>query len=280
MNKKISVLLVDDEQDFVTNLSRLLKNRGFEVFTAFDGLEAMERLKQQKEIDVVILDVKMPVMNGLETLFEIKDMSPETQVIMLTGHATLESGIQAIRHGAFDYLMKPCDIEDLIQKINEAYHLESIRRQPLLWPRSIVSELTRYSFSSLEPEGTLSEAIEIFNQGDEGWTDGILFIKDNQGQLHGHITKRDLMAEARLSASAANLSWQDLIDNPELLPPKSVMEVLDNRTLTTNPQEKLTNVAHLMIRNKLLSMPVLEEGKMTGVIHLRDILQYVEKEID
>jgi len=280
LNKKIKVMVVDDEQDFVKNLARLLKNRGFEVFTAFDGLEAVETIKRQKGIDVVILDVKMPVMNGLETLFEIKDLAPETEVIMLTGHATLESGIQAIREGAFDYLMKPCDIEDLIQKIYDAYRLETIRRHPLLWPRSLVSELTRYSFPSLEPEGMLSEAIEIFNQGDEGSTEGILFIKDNQGQLHGHITKRDLIAEARLAGAEGNLSWQDLIDNPELLPQKSVIEILDNRTLTTDPGENLTNAAHLMISNKLLSMPVLEDGKMSGVIYLRDILQYVEQEID
>lgn len=116
---KIRVLLVDDEPQFVETLAERLETRGFAVRTALSCDEATGKLKEQ-EADVVILDVLMPGKDGIETLREIKDLNPLIEVIMLTGHATIETAIQGLKLNAFDYLMKPSETEDLVQKINNA----------------------------------------------------------------------------------------------------------------------------------------------------------------
>jgi DNA-binding NtrC family response regulator len=114
------VLLVDDEVPFVETMTKRLTKRDLQVVAAFSGKESLEKLKEIPEIEVVILDVKMPEMDGIETLREIKRNFPLTEVIMLTGHATVETGIEGMKLGAFDYLMKPCDIENLLAKVKEA----------------------------------------------------------------------------------------------------------------------------------------------------------------
>jgi two-component system response regulator CpxR len=118
------VLLVDDEKDFVEVLAERLENRGFEVRQAFNGEEAINLLNQQ-DVDVVILDVLMPGKDGVQTLSEIKQLKPLTEVIMLTGHGTIETAIQGMKFGAYDYLMKPTETEDLVTKINRACKLKS-----------------------------------------------------------------------------------------------------------------------------------------------------------
>lgn len=113
------ILLVDDEVGFVEAFSKRLKKRKFTIFTAYSGKEALEVLEQHSSIDVVILDVLMPVMDGIETLKEIKRNFPLVEVIMLSGHATIESAIEGMKLGAFDYLMKPCDLDQLTDKVKQ-----------------------------------------------------------------------------------------------------------------------------------------------------------------
>ena len=115
-----NVLLVDDETPFVEAMSKRLTKRDLNVTPAFSGNEALKRLKENDKIEVVILDVKMPGMDGIETLQEIRKRYPLVEVIMLTGHATVESAIDGMKWGAFDYLMKPCDMDILISKVSEA----------------------------------------------------------------------------------------------------------------------------------------------------------------
>lgn len=114
------VMLVDDEVPFVETMTKRLAKRDLTVITAFSGQEALETLDKHRNTDVVILDVKMPGMDGIETLKEIKKAYPLTEVIMLTGHATVKSAIEGMKLGAFDYLMKPCDIEQLVAKVEES----------------------------------------------------------------------------------------------------------------------------------------------------------------
>ena len=114
------VLLVDDEVPFVETMTKRLTKRNLRVIMAFNGQEALEKLDKNRNLDVVILDVKMPGMDGIETLGKIKKSYPLTEVIMLTGHATVESAIEGMKSGAFDYLMKPCDLEQLMVKVEEA----------------------------------------------------------------------------------------------------------------------------------------------------------------
>ena len=118
-------MIVDDERGFVETMAKRLEKRNMTVFQAFDGDEAMVRLAEHPNVQVVILDMKMPGKDGLVVLQEIKEAYPLVEVIMLTGHATVPSAVEGIQHGAYDYLMKPCSFEDLNQKIAEAVELKS-----------------------------------------------------------------------------------------------------------------------------------------------------------
>jgi DNA-binding NtrC family response regulator len=116
----IRLLLVDDEKDFVNILSKRIKRRNIDVTKAFSGAEAIQALRAQ-EFDVAVLDLKMEEMDGIETLKVLKIMDPQLAVIMLTGHGSVEAAEQGIRMGAYDYLTKPCELEELLEKILEAY---------------------------------------------------------------------------------------------------------------------------------------------------------------
>jgi DNA-binding NtrC family response regulator len=115
----VKVLLVDDEEEFSTVLAERLGTRGFQVDIAKDGMEAIRKVKAEK-YEVVILDFAMPGLNGIETLEILLDKEPDLQVILLTGQATLENGVEALKLGAQDVLQKPADINKLVNKIKEA----------------------------------------------------------------------------------------------------------------------------------------------------------------
>ncbi len=117
---KARILLVDDEEKFVEALAERLETRGLEASTASSGDEAISRM-EGKDFDVVILDVLMPGKDGIDTLKEIKKLRPLTEVIMLTGNATVETAINGMKLGAYDYLMKPTETKDLVEKISSAY---------------------------------------------------------------------------------------------------------------------------------------------------------------
>jgi two-component system, OmpR family, response regulator CpxR len=117
---RTKVLLVDDEEQFVDVLAERLETREFQVNTAFNGDEAISFVDGH-DVDVVIVDVQMPGRNGIETLQEIKRIRPIAEVIMLTGHATVETAIQGMKLGAYDYLMKPTDTTELVDKIIKAH---------------------------------------------------------------------------------------------------------------------------------------------------------------
>lgn len=114
-----TVLIVDDEKDFLETISERLTNRGFLVDAADNGLEALDKL-DAKNFDAIVLDMMMPEMDGIETLKHIRTRHPEMQVILLTGHATLQKGVEAVKLGAMDFLEKPAEIDALIAKIKEA----------------------------------------------------------------------------------------------------------------------------------------------------------------
>ena len=130
------VLLVDDERDFVSAMTKRLTKRDLEVSNAFDGLEALEALSQDDGVEVVILDVKMPGMSGVETLREIKQRYPLVEVIMLTGYATIETAIEGMKLGAYDYLMKPCDMDELLGKVGEAVEMRRKHQNKILEART------------------------------------------------------------------------------------------------------------------------------------------------
>jgi DNA-binding NtrC family response regulator len=127
---EFNVLLVDDEAEFLETLVKRLKKRKLNASGVLSGEEALEALKATP-VDVVVLDVKMPGMDGIETLREIKRSFPLVEVIMLTGHANMEVAIEGMELGAFDYLMKPMDIDELLYKLQDAYKKRALQEDKI-----------------------------------------------------------------------------------------------------------------------------------------------------
>ena len=117
--ERIRLLLVDDEEGYVKVLAKRMTRRNMEVMTALSGSEGIQRLRKH-DFDVAILDLKMEDMDGIEVLRVFKKMVPDMPVIMLTGHGTEKAAREGLEVGAFDYLMKPCDLEELVEKIRAA----------------------------------------------------------------------------------------------------------------------------------------------------------------
>lgn len=113
------VLLVDDEEEFISVLSERMETRGIKVDTAASGKEALKKV-EEGSYDAIILDLQMPEMDGIETLKRLQSKNPDLQIILLTGYATLEKGIEAVKLGAMDFLEKPADIHKLMEIIKEA----------------------------------------------------------------------------------------------------------------------------------------------------------------
>ena len=121
----INILIVDDERDFVEILSLRLTDAGHRVREAFSGQEALSVLAETEpdalpEIDVIILDIKMPGMDGIETLKQIKARYPVVEIILLTGHGDVDTAVTGLKSGAFDYLLKPADYDELTGKLEAA----------------------------------------------------------------------------------------------------------------------------------------------------------------
>jgi len=131
-DKIIKVLLVDDEKGYINVLSNRLSKRSINATKAFSGTQAIQILRK-KDFDVVVLDLKMEDMDGIEVLKIMKKMAPEVPVIFLTGHGSQEAAREGIAFGAFDYLTKPCELSQLIEKIKQAYlyQLEELKKSHL-----------------------------------------------------------------------------------------------------------------------------------------------------
>jgi CheY-like chemotaxis protein len=278
MEKPIRVLLVDDEERFVLNLAKLLRGRGFDVASAFDGAAGVAAAENNDGFDVVLLDVKMPGMDGIEALRKIKEISPDTEVLMLTGHANVETGIEAMREGALDYLMKPCDIEDLVAKITEAHEIEDIRRHPVLWPRHVVKEITWPSFIRLEIDDPLERALGVFMREPGMSARDELYILDADDRFQGVVTRRDLLTAAQHRQPERSIAWADLIGHPEWLPAAPLRSIMrPGHPVTTDPEANLAEVARRMLENHVRCMPVIAEGRVAGIVRLNDVLQHLAR---
>ena len=120
-----AVLIVDDEVSIIDSLEGILSDDGFEVMHAFNGYEALKMIEKQSP-DIVLLDIWMPGMDGIETLKEIKKTSPHLPVVMITGHGTIESAVDATKSGAYDFLEKPLSIDKVMVTINNALNFRKL----------------------------------------------------------------------------------------------------------------------------------------------------------
>ena len=143
-------LVVDDEEDFLETLVNRLGKRGIDTTGVRSGEEAIDVMKK-KLFDVAILDIKMPGgMDGIEALREMKKVQPLTEVILLTGHASVETSIEGMKLGAFDYLLKPIKLEELITKMAQAFERKDVQDQKIRQAR--IKELLRFPARVLEQE--------------------------------------------------------------------------------------------------------------------------------
>jgi len=274
------VLLVDDEERFTSRMRKLLERHHFQVATAGDGKQALALIDEQA-FDAVVLDIRMPLMDGMTVLRRVQENSSPPPFIMLTGHATLETGIEAIRQGAFDYLMKPCSIEDLVAKLEVACALGQIRRRPILWPRSTAGELILEAFRRIRDTDPLLEAFSIFNHRLTRMAGETLFIVDANNRLSGHLSKQDIVSRAAQSGGRPMLTWQELSANPQWLPDATVASVMKRGTIAVEPGTPLKQVAAVMMENGIRTLPVTDKNRdMLGVVRLMDVLVYLDSAQD
>jgi DNA-binding NtrC family response regulator len=128
MTAKPKILIVDDEERFRTTMAKLLTVNGLDVTAVGSGKDALEELKT-KPYDVITLDIRMPGMSGLEALAEIKKVNPGIEVIILTGHASVDTAVEIMKLGGYEYLLKPTSTEELMNKIDAAYERKLTREQ-------------------------------------------------------------------------------------------------------------------------------------------------------
>lgn len=128
--REFTVLIVDDEEEFREMMMKRLNKKGLVALGADSGQAALDLL-EAKRIDVVLLDVKMPGIDGIETLRQIRVLKPLVEVVLLTGHASVDSGIEGMKLGAFDYLMKPIELEPLLEKLADAYEKKRLHQEKI-----------------------------------------------------------------------------------------------------------------------------------------------------
>ncbi|RMF88630.1 MAG: sigma-54-dependent Fis family transcriptional regulator [Nitrospinota bacterium] len=219
MTPKIVVLIVDDEETFRKVLSKELAFMGYEVIAVPGGEEACQVVRR-REIDVVLLDIKMPGMGGVETLKRLRELSPLTEVIMLTGHGTIDDAVQSMKLGAYDYLTKPCKLDELESVILKAWEKRNLVRQNV----ALRQELTRreqfpYLIGQSPQLKAIGEMIEkvaptdstVLIQGESGVGKELIarcihrssnrrdqpFIVVDCGSLHEHLLQSELFGHEK-----------------------------------------------------------------------------------
>ena len=294
MSKMIKVMMVDDEARFRDTTSRLLKKRGFETTIAASGEEALRLIKEAPQ-DVVVLDVKMEGMDGHTALSEIKRISPDIQVIMLTGHGSAESALSSRERAAFDYLTKPCDIDLLAMKINEA-HAAKTRGADRVEKkaRDIMLSITDYTTVSVDT--TVREAIKklldsfksqvatsrVMETGHRS-----LLIFDQNRDFVGVLSIMDLIKRVRpayLSASRPDMSesirlsslywggWDGLFSiQMEALGDKKVGELMSEPPPMIDGDTNLIQVADLMFKTQKRRLIVTDGNKVIGIVREQDL---------
>ncbi len=291
MSKKIKVLMVDDEERFRETTSKLLKKRGFATTIAKNGEEAISIIKEKPQ-DVIILDIKMDGMDGHEALKEIKKIDPDVQVIMLTGHGTPDSAIEALVDKAFDYLNKPCDMDTLSSKIHDAFaarhHGEGRQDKKA---RDIMIHVDDYTIVNVET--TLKEAItqlvksfkslvssyKIMETGHRS-----LLVYDHENELAGVLSIIDLIEAVRpayLSAPKpstadsvqySSMFWDGLFfTQAKELAEKRVGDLMSEAPVVVDEDTNLMEVTNLMYTNKLRRILVTGNGQVVGIIREQDI---------
>ena len=296
MGDKIKVLMVDDEEKFRSTTEKILQRKGFKTILAASGQEAVNKLDEKP--DVVILDVKMPGMDGHQALEEIKKRSPDLPVIMLTGHGALPSAKEALAKGAFDYLAKPCDINILTDKIEEACrHAEDPQAFEEKRVMGVMVPLQEYT--TVGAEETVKDAIiklrssfilkmstsRIMETGHRS-----VLVIDAVNSVQGILAIRDLLAlimPSYLTAPKPSMAdsiqyspmfWQGMfIKEVKQKSEIRIRDVMSPAPLAIEGTASLMEAAYMMMKNNARRLVVKTAGKVIGVIREQDLFFEMEK---
>ena len=290
MATAIKVLMVDDEAQFRSTTSKILSKRGYETTVAESGEQAIEILKKAPQ-DVVILDIRMPGIDGHEALARMKEIEPDVQVIMLTGHGGGESAKESLKHGAFDYLNKPCDIELLSMKIRDAYDAKRQGVKEEKKAGDIMIPIADYT--TIDADSTVKDGIERLRRSFEtaAATSRLMetghrsiLVFERGAELVGILSILDLIQALRpayLSAPKPSMAdsmqyspmfWSGLFTTQaKSLVNKRVRDVMSEAPLKIDENTNLMEIANLIYTEKQRRVAVTRQGKVVGVVREQEL---------
>jgi len=296
MTKIISVLMVDDEARFRATTERILTRKGFRTIMAESGEAAIQKLGEVP--DVVVLDIKMPGMDGHQVLAEIKKRLPDLPVIMLTGHGDLQSAQESLTKGAFDYLTKPCDIDLLAAKIEDAYAygkapaaFEEKRVMGVMVPfqeYTTVGEGESVRDAILKLRASFSSKIATSRLMETGHR-SVLVVDDNNN-VRGILAIRDLLElvlPSYLTAPKPSMAdtiqyspmfWQGMFTKEVKQKAHiKIKEVMSPAPLSIDGTASLMEAAYLMVNNNVRRLMVETAGRVAGIIREQDLFFEIER---
>jgi DNA-binding response OmpR family regulator len=309
-----SILLVDDEVSFVETMAKRLIKRKFATLTAFSAEECLEKLAANQDLDVIVLDIKMPGMDGIAALKEIKKVSPLTEVIMLTGHATIESAIEGMKLGAYDFLRKPCDFEELVGKLEGAAKKKQAHKEKIdAWKSFMKSSTLKGLMVPLEEYATVSadanilEAINALEVAQKAfdpkrYRHRAVLVIDKKNRVVGKLSQHDIIQalEPQYMESKAHkkgalehlgfgqkfiesvsLQYRDW-DKPLQNLYKKALEQKVKSFMYKPTEGEYINVSatmdetiHQLIIGKHHSLLVTDGAVIVGVVRLTDVFEFI-----
>ncbi|MBN2227683.1 MAG: response regulator [candidate division Zixibacteria bacterium] len=279
-NKNIRLLIIDDEADFRRAISHGLSRRGFEIREAASGEEGVAAIKASLP-EIVLLDQKMPGMSGIDTLKEIRKISEDLPVIILTGHGDYHTALAGIRLEIVDFIQKPVDVEILSQRIHDLLERESgdMMREPTiselmappdLYPKVYDDELMTSVLKAISnayrkpiPEdsryGQVRSAL-VYNRKEE-------FL----GMIRFSDLLQLLIPDALLDSPYASFFTGMLLAQSKVFGTKTIEELI-RKQIIVEVDTPLMEAVHLLVENKLINVPVVQKSKLVGILRGRDII--------
>lgn len=283
--------MVDDEDKFRETTGKILKKKGYDTTMAKSGEEAVEILKTQP-YDVIILDIKMEGMDGHQTLVKIREIQPDAKVIMLTGHGSIESAKESLLKGASDYLIKPCDIDLLSQKI-KAIHSHQSEHPDKVEKSAEDLMIAVDDYGRVNSGDTILKAVETLmtSYGNYIASSRLIYsvhrstlVYNEQGVLEGILSVRKLLEALRpayLTAAKPPLAdamqysplfWTGLFTSQvKALGKKQVREIMDESLVSVDAKANLMEVAEAMFRHKTRRVVILKDKKAIGIVREQEL---------
>lgn len=248
------ILIVDDEADITSVLSDVLSDRGYITCKANNGAQALATFKTDSAIDLVITDLKMPEMDGLELLGNLKKVSPEAMVVMMTGYATVETAVEALKTGAYDYILKPFKVSELLKVVDRAFDKIRLARENLQLKEQIaLLKLSEAVSSSLSMDEVLKIIVEAAKNEVDADTVELLFRPSGSRQLSTRLAVGDLAGIPQIFRSTEELE-------------KEIREKTSLKLRGDDLGAMVVESARELVGSSI-SVPLLRGGSVLGVLN-------------